>query len=60
MFVAMSAGPDPFINRLRDRVEYDYKRLPYPITPEFFYVTRDGVCGTRRDEDADTGRSEAA
>ncbi len=46
MFVAMTPGPDPFIKRLRTRVEHDFKRLPYPITPELFYVTRDGVAGT--------------
>lgn len=47
MFVAFSLGPDPFLKRLRDRVTSDYKRLPYPICPDFFYVTRDGVCGTK-------------
>ncbi len=46
MFVALSHGPDPFVGRLRGRVEEDYRRLPYPITPGFFYVTRDGVAGT--------------
>ncbi|MFM7261735.1 MAG: DUF1444 family protein [bacterium] len=45
-FIAISVGPDPFIERLRSRVEEDYRRLPYPITREFFYVTRDGVAGT--------------
>ncbi|MBX3388895.1 MAG: DUF1444 family protein [Phycisphaeraceae bacterium] len=49
MFVAISPGPDPFIKRLRTRVEHDYKRLPYPISPDFFYVTRDGVAGTVED-----------
>ena len=47
MFVAFSHGPDPFLNRLKDRVEHDYRRLPYPITSDFFYVSRDGVAGTR-------------
>lgn len=46
MFVAMSAGPDPFVNRLRSRVDEDFRRLPYPITSDFFLVTRDGVAGT--------------
>ena len=45
-FIAMSVGPDPFLGRLRQRVEEDYRRLPYPITRELFYVTRDGVAGT--------------
>lgn len=46
MFVAMSIGPDPFVGRLRRRVTEDFRRLPYPITSEFFLVTRDGVAGT--------------
>lgn len=49
MFVALSPHPDPFVKRLQARVEHDYRRLPYPITPDFFYVTRDGVCGTRQE-----------
>ncbi|MBX3364112.1 MAG: DUF1444 family protein [Phycisphaeraceae bacterium] len=52
MFVAMSAGPDPFLGRIRERVEQDYHRLPYPITSDFFYVTRDGVAGTIENEAA--------
>ncbi|MFZ4573111.1 MAG: DUF1444 family protein [Phycisphaerales bacterium] len=47
MFVAFSPNPDSFVSRLHDRVEHDYRRLPYPITPDFFYVTRDGACGTK-------------
>lgn len=46
MFIAISAGPDPFLNRLKGRVKHDYRRLPYPITSELYYVTRDGVAGT--------------
>lgn len=46
MFIAMTAGPAPFIKRLTNRVKADYRRLPYPITPELFFVTRDGVAGT--------------
>lgn len=47
MFVAFTPGPDPFVTRLRDRVSHDFRRLPYPITHDFFYCTRDGVAGTR-------------
>ena len=47
MFVAMTQGPNGFLDRLRDRVRQDYKRLPYPITDELFYVTRDGIAGTK-------------
>jgi len=57
MFVAFSEGPDPFLKRLHDRVDHDYRRLPYPITSDFFYVTRDGVCGTKA---ATAERGEAA
>ncbi|MEM7754286.1 MAG: DUF1444 family protein [Planctomycetota bacterium] len=46
MFVAMTLGPGPFVDRLRERVAEDYDRMPYPITGELFYVTRDGVAGT--------------
>ncbi len=49
MFIAMTAGPQPFIQRLLGRVQQDYKRLPYPITSDLFYVTRDGVAGTREE-----------
>jgi hypothetical protein len=54
MFVALSPSPGPFVRRLRQRVEHDYKRLPYPITPDFFYVTRDGVAGTRTETAANS------
>lgn len=46
MFVAMSVGPDPFVGRLHSRVKEDYTRMPYPISKDLFYVTRDGVAGT--------------
>lgn len=57
MFVAFSPGPDDFVRRLQERVEHDYRRLPYPISSDFFYVTRDGVCGTRPEAEV---RDEAA
>lgn len=47
MFLAISANPQSFRDRLQARVEEDYRRLPYPICSELFYVTRDGVAGTR-------------
>ncbi|MCB9840306.1 MAG: DUF1444 family protein [Phycisphaeraceae bacterium] len=46
MFVAISDGPPAFVARLRERIAQDYHRLPYPISPHLFYVTRDGVAGT--------------
>lgn len=46
MFLAMSANPLGFVNKVQGRVNHDYLRLPYPITNRFFYVTRDGVAGT--------------
>lgn len=45
MFVAISQAPEPFVERIHERVERDYRRLPYPITTDFFYVTQDGVAG---------------
>lgn len=46
MFIAMSVGPKVFLDRLTERVEEDFERLPYPITPDLFLVTMDGVAGT--------------
>lgn len=46
MFIAMSCEPVGFVDRLRERVEEDFSRLPYPITKDLFLVTRDGVAGT--------------
>lgn len=56
MFIALSCEPRPFIDRLADRIEDDFKRMPYPISKQLFYVTRDGVAGT----EADLGREDAA
>jgi len=49
MFLALTCDPTEFVDRLRKRIELDYKRLPYPITSSFFVVTRDGVAGTKRE-----------
>ena len=46
MFLAISAEPSKFVERIQKRVQHDYRRLPYPITSSFFLVTRDGVAGT--------------
>jgi uncharacterized protein YtpQ (UPF0354 family) len=56
MFVAISIGPEPFVQRLAARVREDFRRLPYPISPEFFVVTRDGIAGTL----GENAQSEAA
>lgn len=47
MFVALTPRPAQFVSRLTGRVNEDYRRLPYPITNDLFFVTRDGVAGTR-------------
>ncbi len=47
MLLAMSIDPQPFVDRLKQRVLREYRRLPYPITSELFVVTRDGVAGTK-------------
>lgn len=52
MFLAISADPEEFVARIQDRVEQDFRRLPYPITDRFFLVTRDGVAGTLRSSEA--------
>jgi uncharacterized protein YtpQ (UPF0354 family) len=57
MFVAFSRNPEPFVKRIGERIEGDYKRLPYPICPDFFLVTRDGIAGTKT---APIERNEAA
>ncbi|MCC6322533.1 MAG: DUF1444 family protein [Phycisphaerales bacterium] len=46
MFIAMTPRPGQFIDRLKSRVAEDFRRLPYPITKNLFFVTRDGVAGT--------------
>lgn len=53
MFIAMTGNPQQFLARLRSRVDQDYRRMPYPITPMLFYVTRDGVAGTEEWRDAE-------
>jgi hypothetical protein len=47
MFLALTCDPAEFVQRLYERVQHDFKRLPYPITDSFFVVTRDGVAGTK-------------
>lgn len=46
VFVALSREPDEFVSRVQGRIREDYQSLPYPITTDLFYVTRDGVAGT--------------
>jgi uncharacterized protein YtpQ (UPF0354 family) len=48
MFLALTVDPPEFVDRLLKRVQLDYRRLPYPISSEFFVVTRDGVAGTKK------------
>ncbi len=47
MFMAISCGPDTFVEKLQNRINLDYRRLPYPISSNLFLVTQDGVAGTR-------------
>jgi len=47
MLLAMTCDPEPFVERLRERIMREYRRLPYPITSDLFVVTRDGVAGTK-------------
>jgi uncharacterized protein YtpQ (UPF0354 family) len=47
MFLALSADPPDFVDRIAKRVHVDFRRMPYPITNHLFVVTRDGVAGTK-------------
>lgn len=47
MFIAVSFEPNEFVDRIRERVRTDYRRMPYPITKDLFVVTQDGIAGTR-------------
>lgn len=46
MMIAFSTEPPAFVARLIRRIDEDHRRMPYPITPQLFYVTRDGVAGS--------------
>ncbi len=45
-FLALTFDPHEFVERMRERVRNEFKRMPYPITDRLFVVTRDGVAGT--------------
>lgn len=45
-FVALSIDPPQFTAKVHQRVDRDFRRLPYPITNRYFLVTLDGVAGT--------------
>lgn len=45
-FVAMTAEPDRLHVTMHEKVETEFRRLPYPITDRYFLVTMDGVAGT--------------
>lgn len=47
VFIAFPTGPAVFIDRLRQRINDDFKSLPYPITSDLFLVTLDGVAEWR-------------
>lgn len=46
VLVAVSASPDELLSKVHEKVDRDYRRMPYPISSRFFFVTRDGVAGT--------------
>lgn len=47
LFLAISCGPDNFVDKLQAKIVQDYKRMPYPISKDLFLVTQDGVAGTK-------------
>jgi uncharacterized protein YtpQ (UPF0354 family) len=46
VLVAVSCNPEEMVKKVHEKVAKDYRRMPYPITDRWFYVTRDGVAGT--------------
>lgn len=49
VLVAVSCDPEEMVKKVHEKVAKDYRRMPYPITDRWFYVTRDGVAGTGED-----------
>lgn len=43
MFIAASEKPKAMLRRISKRLKQDFLTMPYPIVPDFFYVTLDGV-----------------
>ncbi|MBI1369288.1 MAG: DUF1444 family protein [Planctomycetes bacterium] len=43
IFIAFPKEPDNFVHRLQQRIDDDYRSMPYPITNDLFLVTLDGV-----------------
>lgn len=43
---AISMTPPNFVERMKGLLARDSRNLPYPISPNLFVVTRDGVAGT--------------
>lgn len=46
VLVAVSAAPDELLSKVHEKVDRDYRRMPYPISSRYFFVTRDGIAGT--------------
>ena len=45
VFIAFPDQRNAFAHKLNEQVISDFRRMPYPITPKLFLVTRDGVAG---------------
>lgn len=43
LFVAFSANSPIMFDQLQKRIQVDYEEMPYPITPNVFLVTQDGI-----------------
>jgi len=46
MFMAFPTKPRSLVARIKDAMKRNYEGSSHPITPDLFYVTRDGIAGT--------------
>ena len=45
VFIAFPDQRNAFAHKLNEQIISDFRRMPYPVTPKLFLVTRDGVAG---------------
>ncbi len=59
MFLAITGKPVEFVERIKGRIEHDFRRLPYPISKDYFLVTRDGIAGTKPEAPGEENEGES-